>query len=101
MSESGIETYPVGLYSDLKRGRVWRGGRFYLWRQAKRGNWRAVRSYFNGYLAEWHYPPTDDAFRHPRMCGRGWTRKAALRDLGQKIVSANLHQREASRGERR
>lgn len=53
-----IEAYPVGLLSDIKRGRVRDGIRNYLVPQIKRRNWRAVRSYFNGYLAEWHYCPS-------------------------------------------
>jgi len=84
---SGIETYPVGLFWDIKRHRVRYGITRYLWPQIKRRNWRAVRSYFNGYLAEWHYCP--EGVRHTR-CGRGWTRRSALRRLGRHIVESNL-----------
>jgi hypothetical protein len=83
---SHISTYPVGLFSDFRRKRVLYGLRNYVWMQAKRGNWRAVRNYFNGYLAEWHYPPA--GMLHYK-CGRGWTRKAALRRLGQHIIQCN------------
>lgn len=92
--ERGIGTYRVGLLSDIKRRRVWYGLRCYLWPQIKRRNWRAVRNYFNGYLAEWHYPP--EGFIHGR-CGRGWTRKAALRSLGRRIVEQNLSMQERAR----
>ncbi len=84
---TGIEAYPVGILSDWKRKRVWRGFRGYLIPQVQRRNWRAVRNYFNGYLAEWHYPP--EGMNYLR-CGRGWTRKAALRDAVRKIVEDNM-----------
>lgn len=84
---SGIETYPVGLLSDIKRRRVLRGVKGYLWRRIKDRNWRAVRNYFNGYLAEWHYPP--EGMKHYK-CGRGWTRRAAVRRLGRHIMRENL-----------
>ncbi|QDK01957.1 hypothetical protein SEA_VIBAKI_77 [Arthrobacter phage Vibaki] len=84
--ESHISTYPVGLLRDLKQRRKLRTGFGYLRYQIERRNWRAVRNYFNGYLAEWHYPP--EGMLHHR-CGKGWTRRAALRDLGRHIISAN------------
>ena len=89
----GIETYPVGLLADLKQHRHRRGAA-YLRRQIEARNWRAVRNYFNGYLAEWHYPP--EGMNHLR-CGKGWTRAAARRSLGRRIVKANLTQEEANR----
>lgn len=92
--EVGIGTYPVGLLSDIKRRRVRRGLRRYLWRQIKSRNWRAVRNYFNGYLAEWHYRPDGVRLTH---CGRGWTRRAAIRRLGSHIAEQNLSDREAAR----
>lgn len=85
--QSGIEAYPVGLLSDIKSRRVWRGIRGDLFPQIKRRKWRAVRNYFNGYLAEWHYPP--EAVRHYR-CGRGWTKRAAIRRLGIHIAKSNV-----------
>lgn len=91
---AGIETYPVGLFSDIQRHRLRYGLRTYLLRQIRRRNWRAVRNYFNGYLAEWHYPPEGMIIRR---CGRGWTRGAALRNLGRRIVEANLSDSEARR----
>ena len=87
MDEQGIETYPVGLLSDIKRKRVRAGIKGYLLYQVKRRNWRAVRNYFNGYLAEWHYCP--EGVR-PTKCGQGWTKRAALRRLGKHIVQSNL-----------
>lgn len=95
--EHGIGTYPVGVMDVICGGRDWRSEVRYLWHQARRGNWRAVRNSFNGFLAEWHYPPTDPAFNHPRLCGRGLTRKAALRRLGRNIVAVNLSDRERAR----
>ncbi|MEV8338512.1 hypothetical protein [Leucobacter sp. NPDC077196] len=87
MSETSfIEVYPVGLLSDIKRKRARNGIKGYLMYQVKRRNWRAVRNYFNGYLAEWHYCP--DGVRHTK-CGRGWTRRIALRRLGIHIAEAN------------
>ncbi len=92
MSEThGIETYAVGLFLDLRR-RSLRGGLRYVARQVKRREWRAVRNYFNGYLAEWHYAPEGVIVWR---CGRGWTRKAALRSLGKRIVEANLSPKES------
>ena len=84
--ERGIGTYPVGLLWDIQRGRVWRGITGYLIPQAKRREWRSVRNYFNGYLAEWHYCP--EGVRHTK-CGRGWTRRIALRRLGIHIAESN------------
>ena len=98
MEEHGIGTYPVGVMEViLRRGRGWRSSARYLRHQIERRNWRAVRSHFNGYLAEWHYPPNDPSFVHAGKCGRGWTRKAALRRLGQNIVAANLSDQERAR----
>ena len=94
MDEHGIGTYPVGLLSDIKRRRVRLGIKNYLIPQIKRRNWRAVRNYFNGYLAEWHYPP--EGFVHGR-CGTGWTRRAALRSLGRNIVKQSLSAEERAR----
>lgn len=84
----GIETYPVGLFADIKHRRL-RAGLRYVWRQARARNWRNVRNYCNGYLAEWAYPP--EGLNHYR-CGKGWTRRAALRSLGRHIVAQNLMQ---------
>lgn len=87
-----IEAYPVGLFSDIKRRRL-RTGLRYMLEQARKRNWRAVRNYFNGYLAEWHYcPPGVVHYR----CGKGWTKRRALRDLGRHIVESNKV--EAGRG---
>lgn len=81
-----ISVYPVGLLHDLKRARMaWRheGLRSAVWRirmasrylriYVRNRNWRAVRNYFNGHLAE-----------HStlgRRCGHGWTKRRALADL--------------------
>ena len=81
-----ISTYPVGILSDFKAGRLRGGIENYLLYQIKARNWRAVRNYFNGYLAEWHYAPEGVNLT---MCGKGWTRKAALHSLGRHIIEAN------------
>lgn len=68
----GIDIYAVGLLSDIKRKRVRRGLRSFLWDYAIKGrNWRAARNYFNGYLAECQHGGHN--------AGRGWTKRAALR----------------------
>lgn len=96
-----VDIYPVGVLSDLLmlgralRHRHAKGLRHalsllrwrvsYLRRQAKRRNWRAVRSTFNGYLAE----PVDPAVQaRTRRCGTGWTRRAALRSLRRRLKAA-------------
>ena len=91
MKFNGAEVYPVGVLrmiqaigraltvrdASLQGKRVgivrhelrkeWR----YLRHQIGARNWRAVRNSFNGYLAEHD--------NHPHNCGRGWTRRAAIR----------------------
>lgn len=91
MDERGIEVYPVGLFRDLRtlrselryRSTSKAVKRFWYWfsRSLTR------RSYWNGYLAKWHYCP--EGVRHT-TCGRGWTKRAALRRLRQHIVQSNL-----------
>lgn len=78
------EVYPVGLLHDLLH---WRSGmystyrtlwhiRTYLGSKIRQGDWRAVRQFFNGYLAE----PTHEDIPW-RRCGHGWTRERAMQDL--------------------
>lgn len=94
MNESrGIETYPVGLLSDIKRKRV-RHGLGYLRQLIRLREWDSVRNYFNGYLAEWHYAP--EGVAHTRA-GRGWTRRAARRRLARHLLLSNLSPVEARR----
>lgn len=85
--ESHISTYSVGLLHDLKTRRKLKHIVGTLRHRIKHRNWRGVRNYFNGYLAEWHYPP--EGMRHYR-CGKGWTRRAALRNLGRHIIASNV-----------
>lgn len=95
--EHGIGTYPVGVLRALLRRDRWNALRQewrYMTYQAKRRNWRAIRNCFNGYMAEWHYPPAE--LIHSR-CGTGWTRRAALRSLGRHLVKANLSREEVAR----
>lgn len=86
---SEIDVYPVGLLHDLAhfvhnpdRAEARRKLRYALHhplRQIKARKWRAVRSYFNGYLAE---HPTRGA-----RAGHGWTRGRAYRDLVRHLRS--------------
>lgn len=83
----GIDVYPVGLLAALQHD--WRmvtrlrkrpvyiaRSLRYVVRQAWRGDWRAARMTFNGYLAEpTPLPPG------LRRCGSGWTQRRALRSL--------------------
>lgn len=97
--EAGIETYPVGFFSDLRRARTeWRlfhrrRGALRLLVRNVRSSWRR-RAYWNGYLAEWHFPPI--GMKHSR-CGHGWTRRRALASLGAHLLVENLHELEAGR----
>jgi hypothetical protein len=83
-----IDIYAVGALSDLAffvhsldRAAARRKLRYAVKCQAERlraRNWRAVRSYFNGYLAE-----------HPTLgsrAGHGWTRGRAARDLARHLI---------------
>ena len=66
------DVYPVGLLKDVQYHRLRYGLRHYVWGYCIKGRrWRALRNYFNGYLAE-HRGCAHNA-------GRGWTKKAALR----------------------
>lgn len=95
------DVYAVGLLRDLSQAsHVLRRGRpgarvrnavlalrripATLKREMRGRNWRGLRSYFNGYLAE------HDGCRH--NAGRGWTRRTAGRSV------ARLHADAASRG---
>lgn len=115
--ETGIGTYPVGVLRCLLQAHrfvvtpaLWRVQEArqivfnscrheirYLHSRAQEGDWRSIKSAFNGFLAEWNYPPNDSRFRHAGRCGSGWTRKRALRSLGQQIVAANLSTQETQR----
>lgn len=90
-----IDVYAVGWLKALQTaGRLvrqrrwasaWSGLRWqarYCWRQARRGNWRAVKNSFNGHLAEpREFPPGD----YVRRCGVGWTKRRALRSLMRRL----------------
>lgn len=87
-SDDAADIYPVGVLSTLltvgrslrlARSTIRHEGR-YLAYQARKGNWRAVRNSFNGYLAE------HDG--HPHNCGRGWTRRAAKRRVDRICAAA-------------
>lgn len=87
-----IDVYPVGLLAAWQefihtpdRAAARRRFRYalrYPVSRARAGNWRAVKNYFNGYLAE----PKDWPDGLTR-CGTGWTRGRAYRDL-QRLVHA-------------
>lgn len=82
-----ITIYPVGLLHDLAlfvhavdRADARRRLRSSLrreWEWIKARNWRAAKSYFNGYLAEHAHLGT--------RCGTGWTRGRAYRDLARHL----------------
>lgn len=82
-----ISVYPVGFMSVLLRFRHGSPKRWNLRWVARdiRTHWRR-RSYWNGFLAEVDYPPA--GLLHTR-CGKGWTRKAAVRDLGIQLWKDN------------
>lgn len=65
-----VDVYAVGVLDALQRRELRRHWR-YLRYQIARRNWRAVRNSFNGYLAEHD--------NHPHNCGKGWTKRAAMR----------------------
>lgn len=83
-----IDVYPVGLLSDLAffvhavdRTDARRKLRYVTKCQIERiqrHEWRALKSYFNGYLAEHATLGT--------RAGHGWTRGRALRDLARHLV---------------
>lgn len=66
-----VDIYPVGLFLDLKQKR-YKQGLKYLMYQLKKKNFRAIRQYFNGYLAE-----ANEGTR----CGHAWTKSRAKKDL--------------------
>jgi hypothetical protein len=66
-----VDIYPVGLFLDWKQKRFRQGAEYLLY-QIKRGKFRPVRQYFNGYLAE-----SSEGSR----CGHGWTKRRARKDL--------------------
>lgn len=78
---SECDVHPVGLLDDLRCARrpnggyafssAWRRARWQVGYHLRRRDWRGVRSYLNGYLAEHG--------GHPHAAGRGWTRRAAVR----------------------
>ncbi|MCZ4506937.1 hypothetical protein O3Q52_01675 [Streptomyces sp. ActVer] len=85
---SVIDIYAVGALSDLSffvhsidRPAARRKLRYAakgMLDRARRREWRALRSYFNGYLAE-----------HPTLgsrAGHGWTRGRAARDLARHLI---------------
>jgi hypothetical protein len=84
---ANVEIYSVGLLHDLthfvhgidRKGarRTLRHHLRYPIEQARKGNWRAVKCYLNGYLAE-----AEDMTGIPR-CGTGWTRGRAYRSLAK------------------
>jgi len=86
---TAISVYPVGILQHALQ--IWhrkKAGQAANWRWHAgmfRQQWRN-RNYWNGFLAEVDYPPA--GLTHT-MCGRGWTRRAAARDLGYKLWKDN------------
>lgn len=95
-SAAPIDIYSVGLLEDLLQfvhmpdrryaRRKLINGLKYPVRQARRRNWRAVKNWFNGYMAEPRELPPGFI-----RCGKGWTRGRAYRDL-QRHLAAIAHQ---------
>lgn len=102
LDEEKIDVYPVGLFMDVRNLRgLWRHKRSgepgsplevsfwrsvrrrlgYPLRQMRAGEWRAVRMYFNGYLAE-PTPWPDGLVR----CGSGWTKHRAIASLRRQLA---------------
>jgi len=86
MSKPNIDVYPVGILSDWKQRNIrpFSGTFKTVQRHIANRNWRALRSHFNGYLAEVSYSD----IRH-YQCGRGWTHRAALSSLGRHLGEVN------------
>lgn len=98
-----IDVHPVGLLHDLrlfdsrlKLSTSWRQHRAALrrlahdlkrgiWNRARARQWRALKNYFNGFLAEPTPFPSG-----VRRCGSGWTRKRALASLRHQYERAAL-----------
>lgn len=89
-----IDVYPVGLLSDLSyfvhhpdrtiaRRRLRSAART-LRGRVRRRQWRALKNYFNGYLAEPRVLPP--GFRRG---GTGWTRGRAWRDLQRHLAEVD------------
>lgn len=118
-----IDVYPVGALAELLR--AWRyltarrfpatvGPPAWSWRirnaraslghirkvvvrHVRARNWRAMKSTFNGYLAEpYEFPPGD----YVRRCGTGWTKARALRSLERRLPSRATETSLSSGGER-
>lgn len=81
-----VQIYPVGLLRDLKDNQMLYGLR-YLRRQVCNKNFRAVRLYFNGYLAELENAPADWG---AITLGHGWTQRRALRSLTRNVATSLL-----------
>jgi hypothetical protein len=99
-----VDVYPVGVLKDLHHAwhcltarkfpatvgppsRLWRLSRARISlryipktiaRHIRSRDWRALKSTFNGYLAEPYHWPQDGTLTR---CGSGWTRRRALRSL--------------------
>ena len=86
-TSSPLDVYPVGLFRDLRyRKQGWRRlcqALRYPFYQARQRNWRAVKNYFNGYLAEPAEMPPG-----LRRCGSGWTRRRAVTDYRRRLQRA-------------
>jgi hypothetical protein len=84
-ANTAISVYPVGILLHARQ--LWHRG---LAGQPLNIRWHVQmfcqmwrnRNYWNGFLAEVDYPPA--GLTHT-VCGRGWTRRRAARDLGYKL----------------
>jgi hypothetical protein len=82
-----VDIYPVGVLTELIRGRrtkQYRASLRNIIRVIKRDveyrKWHALKSSFNGFLAEPDVMPGKLT-----RCGSGWTRKRALKDLQRRV----------------
>lgn len=78
------DVYPVGLWLDVRTHGVVMGAAKtlrYVRYQARARNWRAIRNTFNGFLCE----PSPFPANLTR-CGKGWTRRSAIRSLERHIA---------------
>jgi len=98
---SGIETYSVGLLMDWDH--LWIRIRynprefiacFRLFFKSWARSWRR-KSYWNGYLTEWHYRPFQ---LKTTRCGHGWTKRRSQTSLGRHIVSTHMIKERGTRG---
>jgi len=90
-----VNVYPVGIGRDLRGWWLGTQARQVTIRRIRRSvgrrvaecEWHALKCYLNGYLAE----PGDEVSQAGlRRCGRGWTKRQALRSLRRRMRKAGV-----------